>query len=400
MTELKRTLSFSAAVFYGVGTIIGAGIYVLIGKVAGAAGLFLPWSFLLAGVIAGFTAITYARMCAYFPQAAGSALYVERAFQRKRITQLVAILVALTGIISAATIANGFVGYLSIFVSVPDSTAIILLVIALTTIACWGITQSVALICLVTLIEIGGLVFVIILGFSTPTTNNLSLALTMPSPAALSGIALGGLLAFYAFIGFEDMVNIAEEVKQPKQNLPRAIIVAVVVSSVLYIAVALAAMHSIDLDTLANSPAPLAALVENAGYSPVVITVISLFAVVNGALVQIIMASRLLYGMAKMNMAPPLFSRLHPSRNTPIHATLLMGSILLIFALWLPLETLAKSTSFIMLLIFSLVNLSLLKLQINKVSIDSGIMTKDFFLPLIALVLCLLLLTFQISSLI
>jgi amino acid transporter len=181
---------------------------------------------------------------------------------------------------------------------------------------------------------------------------------------AWQGIFVGGFLAFYAFIGFEDMVNVAEEVKQPERNLPRAILLALLVSGILYILVALVAVASVPERLLAETDAPLAFLYQYVtGREPVAITLISMFAVINGALIQIIMASRVAYGMGRKHWLPAVFARVHAMTQTPVVATATVALLVLVMALWLPIETLAKATSFLLLLVFALVNLSLWRLK-------------------------------------
>lgn len=395
---LKRSLSLPVISFYGIGTIIGAGIYVLIGKVGAAAGLFLPYAFLLAGIIAGFTALSYAELSSRFPMSAGSAAYIHQAWNRRWPAQLVAVLVALTGIVSAATIANGFVGYLDIFIQIPHYIAITLLISTLTLIALWGINESALTVTLVTLIEVGGLLLVIVVSQEAPAVMEWSRIFAVPDRQAWIGVVVGSFLAFYAFIGFEDMVNVAEEVKNPRKTLPRAILIAIIVSTILYIAIAALAVRTLSIAQLAQSDAPLASMVINAGYSPGFMGIISLFAVVNGALVQIIMASRLLYGMAKKKMAPQVFSRVSPRTQTPVTATLLIGAIILAFALWLPLTVLAKITSFIMLLIFSLVNISLVTIKLGGAKADARVISYPLWVPAVAFLLCIALIFAQLAG--
>nr|WP_255775405.1 amino acid permease [Microbulbifer sediminum] len=381
--------------FYGIGTIIGAGIYVLVGKVGGAAGMALPYAFLLAGIIAGFTALSYAELASRFPVSAGSAAYIRAAWQRRWPAQVVGTLVALTGIVSAATIANGFVGYLALFIQIPDALAITLLVVLLTLIALWGINESALTVMLVTLIEVGGLLFVIYASRQAIPANTWGEIIAPPEWGAVPGLLVGSFLAFYAFIGFEDMVNTAEEVKEPRKTLPQAILLAISTSTVLYMMIAALAVRTLPVAELAQSEAPLATMVTSAGYSPTFIGVISLFAVVNGALVQIIMASRLAYGMAKQKMAPRILAHINARTRTPVIATLLIGALILTFALWLPLTALAKITSFIMLLVFCLVNSALLTIKVGGAAREEGVICYPAWIPATGLLSCLGLMSFS-----
>ena len=160
--ELKRTLSLAQLVLYGLGTILGAGIYVLVGKVASLAGPYVPVAFLVAALLTVFTGLSYAELAARYPRSAGEAVYVQEGFHRRALSLLVGFLLILTGMVSSATIVNGFVGYLHVFVTVPDWLVITLLVLLLGALAAWGISESVMAASLITLIEVGGLILVIL----------------------------------------------------------------------------------------------------------------------------------------------------------------------------------------------------------------------------------------------
>jgi len=363
---LRRSLSLSLVTYYGLGNILGAGIYVLIGKVAAHAGHQAPLSFLLASLLAGFTAFSYAELSARYPFSAGEVVYIQQGLGIRLLSILAGLLIIMAGIVSAATIARGFTGYLQIFTAFPDWAAIVILVSCLGMLALWGITQSVLVAAVMTLAEIGGLL--LILWVARPGTTALlhtleSLAVTMDAPQ-IQGVFLGAFLAFYAFIGFEDMVNVAEEVKQPSRNLPRAILLALGISTLLYFAVAVVTISVVTPEQLAGSAAPLAFVYQQASHSdPALITVISMVAVINGALIQIIMASRVCYGMGSRGWAPAWLARVNPVTRTPLPATLVVTALVMLMALWLPIESLARATSFFILLVFALVNLSLWRIK-------------------------------------
>jgi amino acid transporter len=365
-TSLKRALSLPLVTFYGLGNILGAGIYVLLGKVVAHAGIFAPVSFLVAALLACLSAFAYAELAARFPLSAGEAVYVQEGIGIRSVSALVGLLIILAGIVSAATILRGFTGYLQVFLPVHDAASLLLLVMLLGGLAAWGISESVLVAALITIIEIIGLLLII--GVATPGLVALQPAATDFSPlleaGTWQGIFVGGFLAFYAFIGFEDMVNVAEEVQHPRRNLPRAILIALTVSSLLYFLVALAAVSSVPAEQLAASDAPLAFMYAYVtGREPVLITIISMFAVINGALIQIIMASRVCYGMGRKHWLPAVFAKVHTVTRTPLVATLSVALLVLVMALWLPLETLAKATSYFLLVVFSLINLSLWRLK-------------------------------------
>jgi amino acid transporter len=371
-TTLKRSLSLPLITFYGLGTIIGAGIYVLIGVVASKAGMFSPLAFLLAAFIAGFTAFSYAELTSRFPRSAGEAVYFQEAFDKRWLSSGVGWSVVAIGLVSAATIANGFVGYLEFFIQIPDWLAITCLVISLGLIAAIGISQSVWIATVITIIEIGGLIYVLVVAGDNFSQLPERLPELIPSldASTWNGIFVGAFLAFYAFIGFEDMVNVAEEVKDAPRTLPKAIIIALIISTILYLAIALVAVLALPINELASSNAPLALIVENSveasnNKSTLLISAISLIAVVNGALIQIIMASRVLYGMGNTGLAPHRLAKIHPRTQTPLLSTGLTVLAVLALALWLPLVTLAQITSFITLTIFAGVNLALIKLKLR-----------------------------------
>lgn len=363
---LKRSLSLPLLTFYGLGTILGAGIYVLVGKVAVHAGPYVPIAFLVAALLALFTALSYAELAARYPKSGGAAVYVQAAFHRQWLSLFVGFLMILTGMVSAATLVNGFVGYLHVFMDVPAWLVISVLVLGMGALAAWGIAESVAAAALITVIELGGLIFILFITGNHLADLPVRYAEFVP-PADLhiwNGIVLGAFLAFYAFIGFEDMVTVAEETKEPMRNVPLAILLALTIATLLYVLVALAAVLALPVDELARTEAPFALLYTQAtGQPPTVITMISLFAVVNGALIQNIMASRILYGMSREGWLHESLGRVHPVRRTPLLATALVTLVTLVLALWLPLVTLAKATSFITLVAFSLINLALLRIK-------------------------------------
>lgn len=389
--KLKRTLSLPVLALYGLGTIVGAGIYVLVGKVAAEAGDLLPLSFLIAGVIAVFTALSYSELAARFPRTAGAALYVEMAFGNAQFSRLIGWLVIFTGVVSAATIINGFNGYLSVFVDLPPFSVKIILVLFLTVVAAWGIKESAVLITVITLLEVGGLLYVFYIGLQVPVATHVLASTAQPAMGGITGLLLGSFLAFYAFIGFEDMVNIVEEAEAPSKNLPIAILASVVIATLLYVGIAIVALNAMPVTVLATSEAPLADLVIRANVSPSFISGISLIAVINGALVQIIMASRVIYGMSCQGIEPAFLGHVNHKTRTPVRATILVGMIVLTFAVWLPLVTLASLASTVMLTIFSVVNLGLIRIKRQGREIET--FSVPFWVPIVGALLCISLLT-------
>ena len=367
-TDLKRSLSLPLVTFYGIGTILGAGIYVLVGKVAGFAGMFTPFAFLLAAFLAALSAFSYAELSARFPMSAGEAVYVQEGLGWRKLSIIVGVSIVFAGIISVATLVHGFVGYFQVFVDAPAIVVIISLTLLMGLVVAWGINESVIIASLMTLLEIGGLVLIIWVAresFSLLPARWPEMLPPLELPA-WGGIVAGCYIAFYAFIGFEDIVNVAEEVRDPHRNLPRAIVIALVVTSLFYFAVAVVSILTLAPTELARTDAPLAELYQNVtSRQPVVITIISLVSVLNGALIQIIMASRVLYGMSRQGWLPPFLGQVNTRTRTPLLATGLVTGLVLLFAMWLPLLSLAKLTSFIILIVFALINLSLWQIKIR-----------------------------------
>jgi len=308
--KLKRNVTLPMLVFYGLGNIFGAGIYVLIGEMAGIAGIYIPLSFLLACIVVTFTALSYAELSARYPMSAGEAIYINEGFNSPTLSTLVGLSIALTGLLSSATILDGFHGYLITFVQVPEIISTFIVVIIISAVAIWGISQSVTITALLTLIETIGLSMVIFVGFDHISWDTHTLHAFTPPPdiTLLNTIVLGAFLAFYAFIGFEDMVNIAEEVKTPSKTMPKAIIITLIIATLFYITIALVSISVVPIEELANSSAPLAKVYETATQSKAtLLSTIAMFAVINGALIQIIMVSRIFYGMSTQGWFSDLY---------------------------------------------------------------------------------------------
>lgn len=367
--QLKRVIGLPLITLYGIGTIVGAGIYVLVGKVAASSGFHAPVSFLVAALVVTFTALSYAELSGRFPRSAGVAHYVNRAFSRNWLAQLMGIAVVATGVVSAATMTRGFVGYFQFFLSLAPELAIPIFVTLITALAIWGVAESLKVAALITLIELLGILLVLISTQAHWTQIPADWQAYIPEFRSEHwvNIGLGAFLAFFAFIGFEDMVNMAEEVKDVRRTLPRAIVIALIVTASLYMLVVWAAINSLPMAQLVVSEAPFADLVADSPWLPVwAITLISLLAISNGALIQVIMASRVFYGMSDQGLLPRWLRTVNAVTQTPVNATLISGVLVLVFALALPLEALARVTSFIIICVFSLVNLALVKIKIAE----------------------------------
>ncbi len=392
--SLLRSLSLVEISFYGIGTILGAGIYVLLGEVVNESGMTTPSAFLLSAIIVSFSAYAYAEMSSRFPSSAGEAVYIMKGLHSRHLSALAGYTIALGGIVSAATIARGFTGYFSFFSALPPWVIIIALVTTLTALAAWGVKQSVAMAVTTTLIEIAGLLLVLIVAGDEVVDKEIPWKQFLPTTNDnLIPVISGAFLAFFAFIGFEDMVHMGEETKNPKRNMPLGIAIALITSTCLYGAVSMVAILTLPLPELAQSDAPLALLLERNSTLPAeLMAAISIVAITNGAMIQIIMVSRVLYGMAGTKLAPQLFRFVHPKTRTPVIATLLAGFAVASFALWLPISTLAKTTSSLILVVFTSVNISLLVLNCREKI--TGITNK--LIPAIGACLCISFLAFQI----
>jgi amino acid transporter len=364
---LKRSLSLTLLVLYGLGTTIGAGIYVLVGKVAGEAGVFAPLSFLLAALVATPTALSFGALSARFPRSAGEAVYVEEGFGRPSLSTAVGLAVVFVGLVSSAAIVSGAVGYLQNIAPTPFLLGAFLIVGALGLLAVWGITESVTVTAVATLAEIGGLLIIVWFGREAFVPARLAEAVAAAPPLSAvgaAGILSGAVLAFYAFIGFEDMVNVSEEVRDVSRNMPRAIVLTLLLTGILYVTVSWVAVVALPAEALSASKAPMTALFERLtggvgyGFDALVIA-----AVTNGALVQIIMASRVLYGLAQQGWIPHRFAAVSARTRTPVPATVAVAVAVFLMAAAFPLETLARATAFIALLIFALVNVALLRVR-------------------------------------
>lgn len=367
MAQLRRSMGFSQTFLYGLGTIVGAGIYALIGKIAGQAGEFAPLSLILAFLIALPTAYSYGQMAKLAPKCAGEAEYVMRGFNRRVLMLATGWAVTFTGIISCATLIKGFAGYLQVFIFLPQALVESLFAAALTLLAIKGIRESMWVSVSITLIEVAGILLVSYQSLrSSMSTQNIAHMQLENLGAAMPGVIAASFLAFYAFIGFEDMVNLAEEIKRPEKILPRSIFAALLIATLLYLLVLFASLRVLALEDLKTSASPMADVYAAAGGNPKVLGAIGLFAIINGALAQILMGSRVLYGLQHQKWPLSNLNALNVKTQTPARATILVGVLTLGFALLLPIESLATWTSYVILMVFTMVNLSFILIIENE----------------------------------
>jgi basic amino acid/polyamine antiporter, APA family len=404
MTEspaLNRSINLPMLVFYGVGTMVGGGFYALLGKVAGEAGFAAPLAFAASGALALLSAFSFAELSSRFPVSAGESQYAFEGFGNVSLSTVVGWLVILTGIVSASTLAVATIGFLDDMVHIPNRISIAALVLAMGFVASWGIGESVLLVAFITVIEVGALFVVFFLGWDSFATLPSEWPRLVPEATGTAwlGVFGGAFLAFYAFVGFEDMVNMAEEVKDVRRTLPIAILVSIVATTLLYVVVSTTAVLMVAPSALVEAQTPIAVLVEGHGwYSTTGIGIVSLLTGLNGALVQIIMASRVAYGMAQQDRAPKWFGIIHPKRKTPVRGTAAMTGVILALAVFFPLTTLAEVTSTIILVVFAIVNLALWRIKGKDDADKHDGFTLPRWLPLAGFAACTSVLLFQFAQ--
>lgn len=363
MEKLDRALGNSMLALYGLGTIIGAGIYALIGKIAQNSGATTLWSIILAFVIALFSASAYSRMARLAPKAGGEAEYVFLGLKNRRLSLITGWAVVFTGIVSCAALTRGFVGYFREFADWPPSMIVLLCAVGLTLVASLGVRISIGFCAFFTLIEIGGLLLVCFKGHASMDVFDIHELFNVKKDLIhVDGLVAGAFLAFYAFIGFEDMVNMAEEVKKPQRTIPLAIFVSLALALGLYLLTAAVTLGVLGPEKAGASSAPLAHVYMMSGGDPRIFSVLALFAIVNGALAQIIMSSRVLYGMRHKSHYLQALKTINKRTKTPMTATLFAGGMVLALALFFPIEKLAQAASFVVLIVFALVSLSFLRM--------------------------------------
>jgi APA family basic amino acid/polyamine antiporter len=349
---LDRALTLAPLILYGMGVIVGAGIYVALGAVIQRAGAAAPFSFFLAGVSAALTGLCYAELASRFPEASGAAGFVGHGFRSDIASGIATLAITAATAVAAASIAHGAAVYWREIVAI-DPWLITALVIAVNTaIAIYGVKTSVGLAAIIGAIEILGLGAAVAAGLYLAPDYKIE-ALLPTAVDGWLGVLDGAFIAYFAFIGFETLVNMAEEVKDPTRTVPAGIVGAVAASTALYVLVAV----SVVLAERSGGN-PLLGLFE--GKSALVFSIIGSVSIANGVLVEIVMLSRLFYGMARAGLLPRAMGRVETFTRTPVIATLAAGAIILATALLAPFERLLTAANAITLMIFLMVDLSLL----------------------------------------
>lgn len=368
--ELKRSLGLGLLLLYGLGVTVGAGIYALVGAAATRAGVHAPVAFLISAGVMALSAASFAELSARFPVAAGEAAYVEAGLRSRHLTLAVGLLVVVAGVVAAAAISQGASGYVALLLPGPPWLLTVAIVLGMGLVAAWGIQEAVMLAAAMTVIEIAGLLAIVAAGLWRDPSLLADLPLAVQGlggAAPWPGILSASLIAFFAFIGFEGMVNIAEEVKRPERVLPVAIAATILVTTILYILVVWVIIRSVPTTDIAHSTAPLSLAYQRlTGASPLVISLIAIVATVNGVIVQMVMASRVIYGLARRGALPEPFGQISKRTQTPLLATALVVAATLMLAVAFPIDRLADTTTRVMLVIFTLVNLALLALKMRN----------------------------------
>lgn len=399
---LSRSLTLAHATLYGLGVTIGAGIYVLVGAAAAQGGMHAPLAFIVAAVLMALSAASFAELAGRFPVAAGEAAYARAAFGSHRLALAVGLLVIGIAIVSAAAISIGSAGYLSVFIRLPQPLLVAGVILVMAAVAAWGVKQSVTFAGIMTIIEIGGLLLLIAAALVSDAPIFARLPEVIPqsvNPSVLVGMVSTVLLAVFAFIGFEGLANVAEEVQDPHRTLPRAIFLTLLIATLLYVAVLWIALVTVGPAQLGHSSAPLALVFERlTGASPVSMSLIAVIATVNGIIVQIIMASRVLYGLASQGDLPAVFSRVNRNTQTPLVATLTVSALILALALLVPLHDLAGVTARMTLVVFAIVNLALAAIKRRAASFPTGGFVAPVWVPWAGAVACLGLLALDLRT--
>jgi amino acid transporter len=393
--ELHRSIGPVQMALYGLGSMLGSGVYGLIGQAAGQVGNAVWLAFLVALVAALLTAFTYASLGSRYPRAGGAAYIAERAYRSPLIGFVVGLAVACSSLTSVATQSRVFAANLASLTGSGDQTVVLLalgFLLLLTGLVLRGIRESMWVNVLCTCIEAGGLLLVVAVGISY--WGSVDLLETPPPGDGASDVMMllvlqGAVLTFFSFLGFEDTLNVAEECRDPQRTVPIGLIAAMAMAAVIYVAVAITAVSVLPWRDLAAAPGPLTAVMKKAApwLPPIVYGAITLFAVANTALVNYVTASRLAYGMAHQGLLPSWLGRIHASRRTPHLAILALFVIVTPLALIGTIGQLAAATVLLLLLVFALLNGALVLLK-NREGEPRGRFEIPLILPLLGCLVC------------
>jgi APA family basic amino acid/polyamine antiporter len=362
VSELRRNLGLGSLTFYGVGLILGAGIYSILGEAAGVAGEALWWSFLLGSFAALLTGLSYAELATMLPLAGAEYVYLREAWPRLAwLAGTLGWVLVVAGMATAATVAMAFAGYASLFVAAPPWLIAVVLIAAAVALNVVGVREASWANIVLTLVETAGLVALIVVGARDPNFGQAFLV------APHAGVLAGAALVFFAYLGFEDIANLAEEAIDPGRNIPRAILISVAVSTLLYVLVAVASVTLLPPEQLAASASPLAdAMQVGAPSLAGALGGVALFATANTTLIIVTAGSRLLLGMARGGTGPQVLASTIPGRQTPVAAILLAGAGALVFLPLGGVGLIGSVASMLSLGAFASVNAALLRLRFTR----------------------------------
>ncbi|MFH1977818.1 MAG: APC family permease [Candidatus Aenigmatarchaeota archaeon] len=362
---LKKELGLFETTVYGIGIILGAGIYAIIGKAAGVTGDSFWLSFVIGAIIAAFTGLSYAELSSMYPKSAAEYVYTKKAFNRESISFIVSWIVIIGLIVAGTTVAIGFSGYFQSLFNTPIIPVAIGAIILFTLINLFGIKESAKFNILSTFIEAGGLILIVVLGLSFLGNTQVNL---LDMSSGIPGIFAGVTLVFFAFIGFEDLANISEETKNATKVIPKALLISLAFSTILYILVAISATSIVGSAALAASDAPLTDVaVAAAGPQMLwIYSIIALFATGNTILIFLIVASRMLYGMAREGGLPSFLGHVHRGRRTPHYAIILVAAVAALLTLIGDISIVATLTNIGVFIAYFFVNLALIWLRFKK----------------------------------
>lgn len=395
--KLERQIGLISLTLYGVGDMLGSGIYGLVGKAAGEMGSAVWLGFLVSMIAAGLTGLSYASLGSRYPRAGGVSYTTYRAFGSGFISYVVGLAVLASGLTSMATASRVFAGYLAgLGLGLPIPLIALLFSLVVAAVVFIGIKESLLANGVLTLVEAGGLILILAVGLPFLGGVNYLDATTAANPGGEIGFSLilsGAVLTFYSFVGFEDMLNVAEEVKEPRRTIPRGLLLALLITSVIYMGVSLVAVSVIPAAELAGSNQPLVDVMKRAApwFPPSLFSVIAMFAVANTALLNFIMGSRLLFGMSRNGLVPKQLGAVHSSRKTPHRSVMVVWVLMIVLIFSGDISSLAKATSVLLLTCFTLVNAALFVLQ-RKEKIE-GSFEIPSFVPVLGAIVCVALLT-------
>lgn len=399
---LKRAVGGWLLFAFIVGDTLGAGIYTLVGSMATDVGGVIWLPLLIALVIALLTAGTYAELITKYPHAGGAARYVERAFKIPYLSFLVGFLMMASGITTAAALANAFAGdYLAALIDIPPIPTAVVFVIILGLINLWGVRESLSANLIAAMIEVTGLVIIIVIAavvFGSGGGDPARLLEFAPDVPPLQGAFAASIIAFFSFLGFEAAANLAEEVRDPSRVYPRALFGALLTAAVVYLLIAIGAVIVVPPADLAESTGPLLEVVIASGLSVPewLFSLIALVAIANGALLFMVMASRVGYGLAEAELLPDAFSRVLPTRRTPWVSIVVVTGMTIALTFLGDVATLAETTVLLLLLVFLAANVSVLVLKKDRVEHDHFSVPR--IVPVLAIIASIALLTQQTGA--